>query len=445
MTTSTYAWAIAMAVLPLPAVAQQAPEARLTLEAAVQLAVDRNVQVQSARLEIDTADAALAVARTRRLPSFKTDVSVSQLLTPVDFAFPQGAFGSFPGTGPIPATDTSVSVGRRPTAYVSSQVSQPLSQLFRIGLAIDGAETARALAVERARATRLAVVNAVTRAYFSILQTKSALAASDEVVAMYRALGTTLSARVAQKVALRADALEVDYRLAEEELARTTFENALASGKEELNRLLGRDVATAFDVAEAADVTLTDVDLDLARQRALESRPEVRQAHLTIGQALLDERIARAGRLPDVSFAVSYLTNLNIDVLPANLASAGIQLTWEPFDWGRRRTEIAAKAHAVAQARLALRDAEDRAAVDVSRRYRTLTETRARLKVASMAQDVAREKLRVRTNQFQVQAALLPDVLQVRAELAQATDLYEQALSAFWTAKADFDLAIGED
>ncbi|MGE0812935.1 MAG: TolC family protein [Vicinamibacterales bacterium] len=445
MTRSLLAWALGLAVLPVPATAQPASEPRLTIEAAVQVAVTQNLQVQSARLEIDKADAALASARTRRLPSVRTEVSVSQLLTPVAFAFPQGAFGTFPATGPIPATNTTLSVDRRPTAYVSSTVAQPLSQLFTIGLTIDAAGTSRALAVERARAARLAVVHAVTRAYFGLLQTKSALVASDDVLAMYRELGRTVTARVAQKVALRADALEVEYRLAQEELAHTTYENALASGKEELNRLLGRDVGTPFAVTDAADLALVEVDLDAAVRRALENRPDVREARLAVDQATLDERIARAGRIPDVSFALSYVTNLNIDVLPANLASAGIQLTWEPFDWGRRRAEIATKASTVAQARLAARDAEDRARVDVSRRYRTLMEKRALLRVASMAQDVVRETLRVRTNQYQVQAALLPDVLQVRAELAQAVDRYQQALSAFWTAKADFELAIGED
>jgi len=33
-----------------------------------------------------------------------------------------------------------------------------------------------------------------------------------------------------------------------------------------------------------------------------------------------------------------------------------------------------------------------------------------------------------------VQAALLPDVLQLRAELADTTDRYQQALLSFWTA-----------
>jgi len=132
-------------------------------------------------------------------------------------------------------------------------------------------------------------------------------------------------------------------------------------------------------------------------------------------------------------------------VMPTNLATAGVQLKWEPFDWGRKGRELASKTHTVEQARLAVRDAEDKVVVDVNARFRTLAEKRALLNVAQMAQATSREKLRVKTNQFQVQAALLPDVLQLRAEQASSDDNYQQALLAFWTAKADFENAVGEE
>jgi len=176
----------------------------------------------------------------------------SQLLTPVDFGFPQGAFGDYPGIGPIPSTDTTLSVPRQPTYYVSAQLSQPLSQLFRINLGIESAGTTRAIENERVRAERLSLINNVKRLYFAILQTASALAANDEAIALYRELGRTLQARVTQKVALRADALDVDFRLAQEQLEHTTRQNTLASQKEQLNQLLGRDVRTAFTVEEVS-------------------------------------------------------------------------------------------------------------------------------------------------------------------------------------------------
>lgn len=443
---ATYGFLISL--LPAAAAGQQVSPStadRLPLEAAIRQAVEHNRQVQSARLEVEKAEAELAISRTRRLPAFETNVTASQLLSPVNFAFPRGAFGNFPGTGPIPAVDTNVSVSRQPTMYVKSQISQPISQLLQIGLGIRSATATRDLERERARAQQLAVVNSVTRLYFSILQTESAITAGDEAIALYRELDRTLGVRVAQRVALRSDAIDVQYQLVQEETARTIRQNALASQKEQLNQLLGRDVRTAFEVEGVSTIWVLEVDLPAAQQRALENRPDVREAKLSVMQAELNRGLAKADRLPEVSLAVSYSSNFNMDVLPRHLATVGVQVTWEPFDWGRKAHELAARSRTVEQARLGVRDAIDRAVIEINSRFRTLAEKRALLGVAEIAQSGAREKLRVTTNQYQVQAVLLSGVLQQRAALADADYRYQEALLAFWTAKADFEQAVGED
>jgi outer membrane protein TolC len=418
---------------------------RLSLETAVRLAVENNRQLQTARLQIESAEADLAATRTRRLPAFDVELMGSQLLMPVDFSFPQAAFGTIPGIGPVPLTDTTFSVPRQPTMYVFTQASQPISQLFKIGLGVSNAEKARDIARERARGEQLSIVNNVKRLYFAILQTQSALTATNEAIALYRELDKTLQVRVAQKVALRSDALDVQLHLAQEELTLTSAQNLLASQREQLNQLLGRDVRTAFEIEDVTGVALQEGDPDASLARALENRPDLREARMKVEHAELDRRLTKADRIPEISVAVSYTSNFNIDVLPANLAVLGVQFKWEPFDWGRNSHEVASKQKVVDQARLAVRDAEDRAAIDINNRYRTLAEKRAQLNVARMAQESAREQLRVKTNLFKVQAALLPDVLQLRAGMANADDEYQRALVAFWTAKADYDLALGEE
>ena len=441
-------YAFVLMLLPTLAAAQTTNviiTERLTLDRAIQLAIGNNRQIQSAALQLQKASEEVEIARSRRLPVFDIEGQASQLLTPVDFAFPQGAFGEFAGIGPIPATDTNVSVPKQLTYYFSSQVSQPVTQLFRLNLGIDSAVASHAIEQEHARAQRLSVTNSVKRLYFAILQTESALDATDQALALYRELDRMLEVRVAQKVALRADALDVQFRLAQEQLTKTTYQNTLASQKEQLNQLLGRDVRTDFVVEPVSTLSISEIDVNAARTRALESRPDVREARLKVEQADLDRRAKKAERIPDLSVAVSYSSYFNIDVMPTNLATAGVQLKWEPFDWGRKGRELASKTHTVEQARLAVRDAEDKVVVDVNTRFRTLAEKRALLNVAQMAQATSREKLRVKTNQYQVQAALLPDVLQLRAEQASSDDNYQQALLAFWTAKADFENAVGEE
>lgn len=452
MTTRVLIGCLLAALAPAAAGAQTAgaqrpepPATVLTLNEAVRLALTQNRQVLSAGLDLQKADDEVAIAKIRRLPTFGAEVSASQLLTPVEFGFPKGAFGDYPGVGPIPSTDTTVSVPRQPTAYVSAEISQPLSQLFRINLGIRSAEKSFAIERERVRSRRLSIVNSVKRIYFAILQTQSALGATEEAITLYRELDRTLKARVLQKVALRADAIDVEVRLAQEEHTRTVRQNTLASQKEQLNQLLGRDIRTAFEVEGAAAISPADVDLTAAQTRALGERPDVQEARLTVEQAELGRRIAKADRIPDVSAAISYASNFNIDVLPANFATVGVRVQWEPFDWGRRSRELASKTRTVQQARLSLREVEDRAVVEVNTRFRALSESRALLRVAELSQTSARERLRVATNQYQVQAALLPDVLKQRAALADTDDQLQQALLAFWTAKADFDLAIGEE
>ena len=447
MTKRLVSWCLVASLIPALASAQTAPRAgeRLSLEQAVRIAVEHNRQLGSARLQVAKAEDQIAIARTRRLPVFSTEATASQLLSPVSFSFPAGSFGEFPATGPIPSTDTTIDVPRQPTMYIQSSVSQPLTQLIKANIGIQTAVASREIESEKARSTQLSLVNNVKRLYFAILQTQSALEANTEMLALYRELDRTVQVRVAQQVQLKSDALDVQFRLAQEELTRTTTLNTLATQKEQLNQLLGRDVRTSFEVEHVAALSILDVDLEAAQSHALDSRPEIRQARLNVKQAELDRRLTKADRIPEVSAAVSYSSNFNMSVLPSNLATAGVQVKWEPFDWGRRGREMAAKTRTVEQAQLSVRDAEDRAVVDINARFRSLSEKRALLRVAEMAQSTAREKVRVKTNQYQVQAAMLNDVLQVRAELASSDDRFQQALLAFWTAKADFELAIGEE
>ena len=48
-------------------------------------------------------------------------------------------------------------------------------------------------------------------------------------------------------------------------------------------------------------------------------------------------------------------------------------------------------------------------------------------------------------NQYREKSALLADLLQEQASVAQADNQYQQALAGFWTAKAGFDQAVGRD
>jgi hypothetical protein len=146
---------VALAQDSLPS-ADSAPVLRL--EDAVRLALDNNRSVKRISLEILKADDEIAVLKTRRLPATNVSVLGSQLLNEIAFTFEKGAFGTFPETGPIPAENTQITTPRRPNAYLTSRVTQPLSDLYKIKLGIRQAELGREAAKETVRAQQQVVV-----------------------------------------------------------------------------------------------------------------------------------------------------------------------------------------------------------------------------------------------------------------------------------------------
>ena len=92
-----------------------------------------------------------------------------------------------------------------------------------------------------------------------------------------------------------------------------------------------------------------------------------------------------------------------------------------------------------------MEDAEALVLLDVNRRFRKLQEEQASLRISQLSQQTEREKLRVVSNRYSAKAALLNDVLESESALAQANHQYRQSLANFWTAKAEFDKALGED
>ena len=427
------------------AVASGQSLARLSLDDAIAIALEHNRSLQNSALAEERAAHDVDIARTRRLPVFGVEAQVSRLLKPIDIMFPEGAFGSFPSTGPVPATDTSVTTPARATVLLDASVSQPLTQLIQAGLNVRLSEASLELERERTRASRLSLVNSVKRSYYAILQTSSALTAAETNVQLLEELNRVVGNRVTQQVALKADGFDVQTRLAQVQLTSLTLRHSLASAKEQLNQLLGRDVRTDFDVAGALDPTRAELDLETARSRAIANRPDVRQANLRVRQAELSRRVARAEYIPDVSLALQSISPMNIDGAPRNISSVGIQMKWEPFDWGRRSAAVASRGLEVRQAHNALSDTEDHAIVEINGQFRKLEEARARLRVAALSQRTAEENARVRGEQYRVQAALLADVLQAQATYAETNNQYQQALLSLLTASADFEQSLGED
>lgn len=417
---------------------------RLTLQQAVELALRHNRLVNHEKLEVEKAADQLAAITTRRLPVFDISVLQLQWFKPPEFRFDRGVFGTFPGLGPVPPTNTTITSSHGPSAFIFARASQPITQLHRIGLGVRMKELGRDVAGSKLQAKQRDVAHQVKRSYYAILQLQSALEASEGTLKLYQEIDRVVGEYVVQQVALASESLDVKTQLAKEEYESLKLRNNMAASKELLNHLLGRDIRTEFTVDPISASTVYEAELSSAQSRALAERPEIKEAQLKMKLAEFDHRLKRAELIPDLSVTFSYFSAFGVAVLPRNAAGVGFTLNWEPFDWGRRKHELAEKQKTIEQAREGLREAESSILREVSDRFRKLQETRALLRVSQLHQEAAREKLRVATNKYAQEVALYKDVLQTQAGLAEASDRYQQALLAFWTARADFEKAIGE-
>jgi outer membrane protein len=446
--TRTIRCVLLMGALRLVAPAQDAAPAAaetLTVDQAVQYALEKNPALRTAQLEVEKAGDNLAAFRTQRLPSIHWNVLGGQLLTKPSTTTARGAYGNFAGIGPIPADDTKVTIPRKPAAIVFGQVLQPLSQQYRLGLGVKIRILDRQIEAAKLAERRAAVAEQVRKAYYQLLETQSALESVEESLPLYRETVRLAHVGLRLETVLTSERLKAEAQTAKVELDALKLQNPIATQIEALNELMGRPVDTPFRTVGVQHIAEEQMNQQEAIQTALGQRPELRQASLRVQKADLDVRVKRSEFIPDVSLAVTYNSAFNFqNALPQNVATAGVLVDWEVFDWGRKKQEMNARRRTATQARVAEEALDRRIRVEVAQALRQCIEAAQRVRVSALAQQAAREGLREQQSALVRQAVLLKDVLQSQTNLASSDDEHRRALAAFWSARAELKRVLGE-
>ena len=273
------------------------------------------------------------------------------------------------------------------------QIAQPLSQLYQIHLATRLQELNTDLAREQYQGKRQSLAASVKQAYYAALQTESALQATQALVKQYEETDRVTTNYLAQESVLKSDSLQAKAQLAQTRYQIVQLRDTLATQKENLNELLGRDLDTPFRTEQVPGVTAEEMDMKVARQTALAQRPEVKEAEIDVNRANYDRRLSKAKYIPDVGAALHYLEPINTAILPQNILSAGVELKWDPFDWGGRRDEVAGKDVSVQQSRYQLDETKAQVMLDVDNNFRKLQESRSLLEVAQASRDAANREV----------------------------------------------------
>jgi outer membrane protein TolC len=417
----------------------------LTIDQAVTIAIANNRDLKIVSLSVDSSKDKVLAAKTRRLPSFNFYAFGSQLLSPISFDVPAGQFGTYPGIGPIPATNTAITTPSQPTAYIFATASQPLLTLYKINLHVHGEQLSVEQSVQQLREEKNSVVNDVRQAYYSVVEIQNVIEATQASIKQYEELDRISTEYVKEKVVLLSESLDVKTKLAQERLELLQDVDKLQTAKETLDNLLGRDLTIDFQATEDKELSPVEGDLRSAQALALAQNPTIKEAAIKIQQADNVRRLAKSEFIPDIAASFHYISPFGVNFVPTNIMGLGIEFSWEPFDWGRRKDVVSEKTIAVEQSKLNLDQTKANVLVNLDKQFRALQEARVAVDVASAQQEASRQKLLEVTQQFEQKTKLLRDALQQQAAVEKANADYNEAIASFWTVKANFQKALGED
>jgi len=417
----------------------------LTVDQAVNIALANNRYLKIVNLDLNISKDKVQAAKTKRLPAFDIYALGSELLSPISFDVAEGQFGTYKGVGPIPDKNTPITTPSGPTAYIFGTISQPLLTLYKINLNVQLQRLSVEQTVQEIRDKRSTIVDDVRQAYYSVVEIQNVIRAIQAGIKQYEELDRITQEYVAQKVVLESDSLEVKAKLADQRLQLLQAQDKLQTAKETLNNLLGRDLDVNFTATEDTELSPAEQDMKAAQGIALANNPTVKEAAIKTEQADTARRLAKSEYIPDLGASFHYISPFGVNFLPTNIETVGVELKWEPFDWGRRRDNLNEKTTQVEQSKLNLEQTKTNVVLEVNKQFRALQEARLAVDVASSQQKATSVKLREVTDKYNQKTALLREVLQQQAAVEKANSDYNAAIASFWTAKANLQKAIGEE
>ena len=222
-----------------------------------------------------------------------------------------------------------------------ASASQPLLTLYKINIgdcgqgAVGGYGGAATGGKAPSRSSQCAR-RPITRRWSA----KTAIEATQASIKQYEELERISTQYLAEQVVLKSELLEIKAKLAQEQLSLLKLQDKLATAKDMLNNLMGRDIHTPFQTAPAAELSPAEDNLATAESKALEQNSDIKEAEITIKQAENMVRQTKAKYLPDLDLSVHYMSPFGVNFVPTNIAGAGLEFSWEPLDWNRRKHEV---------------------------------------------------------------------------------------------------------
>jgi len=152
---------------------------------------------------------------------------------------------------------------------------------------------------------------------------------------------------------------------------------------------------------------------------------------------------AKSAYIPDVTAFARQSYQDGVPFLVRNFGTFGVNLTYDVFDFGKRRAAVRAGETELAQAEENLQRLKDQVAVGIQRDYDKLERTRNLVAVAKQFVELRQGSERLAQNQLSQGVVLVSDRRQSTAATCEAQADYLQASLGYLLAWAELEQAVG--
>ena len=415
----------------------------LTLGEAMLLALKHNPGLKAAGMTVETAEADLAKARARFLPTvnFRESYNFSDSPTQV--------FMSKLNQRVFTLQDFQINNLNNPNAFGNFPSGLVLNQpLFQAGEAVLGYQQAR-LGREMAGAlvlsSRQQLLFRVTQAYFGLQLAQESLKVVQQARRTAAANLKIAQTRVKAGTAVRADVLSAEVHLAKLTQEEMTAASQVKIAQSALSTVVGLPEVGARHLAPAPkEPAPLPPELDNLQKTAQERRPDLKRLELAARVAQKEYAKARLNYLPRVHVMAQY--DVDQRRLFGSSADSYTVMALLNFNLFNGLADLARVRESRAKQTQALefkRDLEDRVRHQVTAAILNLKTAQERLKVAQAAVAQAKESLRLIRLRYEAGLTILVDLLTAEdanknADLSRVTALFDTYL-----AQAGLELALG--
>jgi outer membrane protein TolC len=426
------------------AVPQNAAEVRrLTLQEAVHLAISQNHELKIARLKVVENEQKKAGARAGYFPEIKNQTNFLHTNALENIDIPAGAFGSVANGGVVPSRDVLIGQGSQTFVTSGTGLTQPLTQLIRIRQANRIAASEVAASRDEVKKAENEVAVRVHELYYGILVTRLQKRAADQETAYAETNLHESEEDIRNGNALKISALDGRAGLLQSQQTSLTAELQLSDLTTQLNDLLGLPLDTPLELSPVQTVSLEEHPRDEYLRIAFSENPQMQAANESVEQAKAGVTSARSAYIPDVSAIARQSYQNGVPFLVHNFGTFGVNLSYDVFDFGKRRAAVRERDAQLAQAQENLTRLKEAVSVQIERGYNKVERTKHMLRVATEVVQLREEGERLAENQVAQGLVLVSARRQASAASYKAQADLLQAQLAYQLAGAELEQAAG--